>query len=265
MPTTFPIDSLQTLEQKVNYLGHKLDSVSLNTDSFGNNFSSFVTILSIVASVVTIIGLLALFLDISKRNISKKTQKKIIIDLLRHFMVNNAILESIWRHRKNKKPQIPIEGTLCRFAALEDDTDIGRFSVKAKYYEKLHNICLSLRNYNSVVCMADKHLHDSNYPQKTLDKELESIFERSIYLTKRLLELSQDVHCFKITEASFAKYVESRYLQKEDGKVSDSQPGSEPKYKHFIKNKKCDYYNKINLDEAYNYLINHHWEKIIYE
>ena len=76
MPTTFPIDSLQTLEQKVNYLGHKLDSVSLNTDSFGNNFSSFVTILSIVASIVTVIGLLALFLDISKRNISKKKRKR---------------------------------------------------------------------------------------------------------------------------------------------------------------------------------------------
>jgi len=261
MPTTFPIDSLQTLEQKVNYLGHKLDSVSLNTDSFGNNFSSFVTILSIVASIVTVIGLLALFLDISKRNISKKTQKKIIIDLLRHFMVNNAILESIWRHRKNKTPQIPIEGTLCRFAALEDDTDIGRFSVKAKHYEKLHNICLSLRNYNSVVCMTDKHLHDSNYPQKALDEEIDSIFDRSIYLTKRLLELSKDVHCFKITEASFAQYVENRYLKK----VSGSKPGNKPKYKHFIKTKQCKYYDEINLGDAYNYLINHHWEKIIYE
>lgn len=261
MPTSFPIDSLLTLEQKVDYLGHKLDSVSVNTDSFGNDFSSFVTILSIVASIVTIIGLLALFMDISKRNISKRMQKNIILDLLRHFMVNNAILESIWIHRKQKNPQTPIEGTLCRFAALEGDTDLGRFSVKAKYYEKLHNICLSLRNYNSVVCMADKHLHDSNYPQRVLDKELDSIVERSIELTIKLVELSKYIHCFKITEASFAKYVKKRYLKNE----SDSQQDTKPKYKHIIAKKKCNYYDEIHLDNVYNYLINRHWDRIIYE
>ena len=67
--------------------------------------------------------------------------------------------------------------------------------------------------------MTDKHLHDSNYPQKALDEEIDSIFDRSIYLTKRLLELSKDVHCFKITEASFAQYVENRYLKKVSGSL----------------------------------------------
>ena len=62
-----------------------------------------------------------------------------------------------------------MEGTLERFATLDDDMNLGKFSAQAKNYEKLHNLSLLVRNYNSVVCNADKHLHDKDYPKELMD------------------------------------------------------------------------------------------------
>lgn len=212
MPATkFPSDSLiAALEKNVENLNEKLSSIASNTDSFSTWFTSLFTILSFVATLVTICGITALIADYIRKRMSTKKQIRIILDLMRHFMENDAILEVIIQEKKNKR--YPIEGTLSRFATLDDDTDLGKLSVSAEQYERLHNLSLSIRNYNSIVSHVDKHITDPSYPDSLLDLELFNIKDRANHIRDSLFTVSEKLHKDgKVTEEEFANYIERRY------------------------------------------------------
>lgn len=237
------IDTLATIE----HISHQLDNISKNTNSFGDVFSTVITIFSIAASIASIVGLTALYLDIRKRHITKDMQEKIILDLLRHFMVNNAILENI----KNTD-RIPIEGIFSRFATLDSDTDIGRLSVKAEHYEKLHNISLSIRNYNSVVFNVDRHLHTSCKKISDIKQELDDISKRSIEITEKLFDIAEYLN-LDIDRTEFRYHIND-YVDKLKNKA----------YSKSRSNIKV-YYNEPGLSDEYDYLIERHSRRIIYE
>ena len=197
------------------------------------------------------------------------------------MMVNNAILEIIWKKKSGRNPSIPVEGTLERFATLDDDMNLGKFSSQAKNYEKLHNISLLVRNYNSVVCLADKHLHDKDYPNRLMEKELNEIFKRSTRISDKLLEISKDMHLFPLTKKDFAYYARSKYLDKEQFKMrclidkesrffwkkllkKDSSKELKSRYAFYIKIKRCDYYDKLKMGDVYDHLIDDRSRKLLY-
>lgn len=201
----FIIDSLVTFDQKINHIGHVLNQIANNTNSFAGPANSFITILSIVASIITIV----IFLQIKEYRLTRNTQKMIMLDLMRHIMMNSAILENILANFDKKKP---IEGTLTRFASLDNDLELGKFVLKAEHYETLHNLCLKIRNYNLMAEFADKHMHEVGYPDATLKKELESIHNRGVRIIHLLLELSLNTHKRKALKMEdFIKYVNRRY------------------------------------------------------
>ena len=210
-----PIAQIDTLylAGKFRELSEQLNHISEYTNDFNDTFSTIFTISSLIASLVTIGGITAIFFKIYKSSISTKKQKKIIIDLLRHLMVNNAILEYILDNMKNKGI-VPVEGTLARFATLEDDMDLGKFSERSSNYEMLHNISLHIRNYNSIASYADTHMHQTRYPGPLLEKELNDIFKRSKKISDELLELSKKIHNSPVTKKSFAEYAKEKYNEK---------------------------------------------------
>lgn len=278
MNPTIQIDTLHVVE-KIDSLSKQLNQIIDNTNAFKDGFSTFFTYSSLAASIVTVFGVAAVFIRISNRSISNRRQKKIILDLLRHIMVNNAILEIILKKRAGKNGSIPVEGTLERFATLEDDMDLGKFSGRAKNYEKLHNVSLLIRNYNSIVCYADKHMHNKEYPNKLLEKELNDIFKRSKAISDELLKLSKEMHLFPITNKDFAKYVKAKYsgneifcmrsLFKKDSKFYWKNLGKEhkvhrPKYAFYIRDKRCHDYDKINLGDIYNSIIDDFSRRLLY-
>lgn len=280
MDTIIPIDTLRVIE-KIEGFSEQLNQIVENTDAFKDGFSTFFTYSSLAASLVTVLGVLAVFIEISKRSVSNRRQKKIILDLLRHMMVNNAILEIVCERRSGLNPSIPAEGTLERFATLDDDMNLCKFSAQAKNYEKLHNLSLLVRNYNSVVCHADKHLHDKNYPDNLMEKELNEIFKRSTRISDKLLEISKEMHLFPLTTKDFSRYVRSKYLDNEQFKLrclikkesrffwkklfkKRSFKKLESKYSFYIKVKRCDYYDDLNVGDVYDRLIDNHSRNLLY-
>ncbi len=280
MDTIIPTDTLRVIE-KIEGFSEQLNQIVENTDAFKDGFSTFFTYSSLAASLVTVLGVLAVFIEISKRSVSNRRQKKIILDLLRHMMVNNAILEIVCERRSGLNPSIPAEGTLERFATLDDDMNLCKFSAQAKNYEKLHNLSLLVRNYNSVVCHADKHLHDKNYPDNLMEKELNEIFKRSTRISDKLLEISKEMHLFPLTTKDFSRYVRSKYLDNEQFKLrclikkesrffwkklfkKRSFKKLESKYSFYIKVKRCDYYDDLNVGDVYDRLIDNHSRNLLY-
>lgn len=243
-------DTISAIQQNIDLITKQLAVVIENTDAFKDGFSTFFTYSSLAASIVTVLGISAVFIKISKQSISNRRQKKIILDLLRHLMVNNAILEVICYNLKKTDSMVPLEGTLERFSTLEDDMNLGKFSTRAKNYEKLHNISLLIRNYNSIVCNADKHLHEKDYPEELLDKELNEIFRRSERISGKLLELSKEMHIFPVTVKGFSNYTRTKYFVEEQSL--------------YIEDKRCRYYDNIDLGDVYDCLINDHSKKLLY-
>ena len=174
---------------------------------------------------------------------------------MRHLMVNNAILEIIF-HRYDFITTKPLEGTLKRFATLEDDVNLGLLSLCARKYAKLHNISFKIRNYNSVVCLADKHMHTDNYSKVLITAELNNIFKRAEDLSRKLIELSKDMgHLFPINEKKFAKYATDRYLKDDKSKKKQN-------FNHKV-SVKCNYYKEIGMKDVYDFLIYDHRNKVL--
>lgn len=238
------IDSLSTLvEQRLNHIGTELSNIADNTNSFAGFTNSSLTILSVIASVITII----IFLQIKEFKLSRETQKMIMMDLMRHFMVNSAILETILKKIDSQKP---IEGTLSRFASLDNDLELGKFMLDAKHYETLHNVCLKIRNYNSMATCADKHMHDNDYPRKILIEELKSLHSRGLKITELLYELSAKIHKGRaLVSDDFAEYVTARY---------DTELGESKKDFNFSS------YNTSDLGLTYEYLVEDQSNRIIF-
>ncbi len=238
MKYKIPIESLPTIEEKLNYLSGQLDSAS----SFGS-WDNWVT--TLVAWFSFIITLIITF-QIRKHKITRDTQKKVILDLMRHLMVNSATLESIITNLGTCKP---IEGTLTRFATLENDLELGRFMLRAKSYSHLHNVSLKIRNYNSIAEYADKHMHDPAYPQSKLKEELEALNTRAEDIFKRLIELSESIHRKPLTMEHFVKYVLHRY-NTERGRSSKTSLC-------------CNYFDTEDIGLAYDHLIDRQASKLI--
>ena len=165
---------------------------------------------------------------------------------MRHLMVNSATLESIITNLGTCKP---IEGTLTRFATLENDLELGRFMLRAKSYSHLHNVSLKIRNYNSLAEYADKHMHDPAYPQSKLKEELEALNTRAEDIFKRLIELSESIHRKPLTMEHFVKYVLHRY-NTERGRSSKTSLC-------------CNYFDTEDLGLTYDHLIDRQSSKII--
>ena len=133
-------------------------------DGWYNTRSSATSLLTILASLVTVIGFITVVITMRQGMVSRKCQARIIIDLIRHFVVNSAIVDGVL-YKLRYEGMKPEEGVFMRLATLESDMNLERFIIDASNYESIHNISLSMRNYNQYVNIVEehfKHAHKGN-------------------------------------------------------------------------------------------------------
>lgn len=156
---------------------------------FENGFNA----LSSIASLITIFGVAGLFFYYRRLRISRKCRKNIISDLTRHIFVNCAIIEAIRLNMNRTNYRVrPADGVFLKFAFLETDNDLGRFSITSYKYNVIHELSLILRNYNIVASIAEKHFSDRDFPLEYKLKDLDELFSRGIDITKSLLDLGKE-------------------------------------------------------------------------
>lgn len=162
------------------------DYVDTNFDGWGSITASIVSIITIFASLVTILGFVELLRNIYKGRVSRECQKMIIVDLIRHFIINLAILEGIRiKMRENKRPE---EGTFARFAILDSDLELGRFTISADNYDTIHEVSLYMRNFNIMSELADRHFSEASviYGNEILDNDIRDLHTRMHNCIKKL-------------------------------------------------------------------------------
>lgn len=219
------MDGLDSISNsQLEYVINRINEISTNTDALGSGFSIFLTVLSIVASIVTIIGLLSIVHQYRKQQITKKRQEYILLDLIRHFFINAAIMEVVRMKMKDKWDKFhPAEGVFSRFCVLNTDLQLDRIQVKDYNYTKLHSLALVMRNYNIMAELAEKHFNDPTYDPKEKERELDDLWERTQRITERFIEFGKETD-FNINKGSILTFINEYY---EEMKEKDREKGKE--------------------------------------
>ncbi len=173
-----------------------------------NDHSRGYCLISFLASIVTIAGFVSILVYCQKIRISKQCQKKIIIDLIRHLYINCVIIEIIRAKLTKKKFTIrPTDGVFSRFAVLDTDMCLDRFSVNSRNFVMIHEICLLFRNYNIVAGVAEKHFADPNISVDLKKQDMTDLFSRAVKVTKMLFDLNESLK-LGITKESIVRFLE---------------------------------------------------------
>lgn len=203
-------------------------------DGWYNKRSSIVSYLTIIASIVTIIGIISIFGSMRRNVISRSCQRRIIIDLIRHFFVNMAIVEAVIHQLENENKK-PAEGVFARLATLDTDMNLDRFVPNAENYETIHNLSLSMRNYNLYVNMVEEHFRVA--PKPSIDgliNEVSEVRSRLEDLVAKLWVL-QVISGHRISVEEVTAYIEKSYrndvISIDDEPIADTLPFEiSPKY-----------------------------------
>lgn len=188
-------------------------------DGWYNTRSISVSFLSIIASIVSIVGFITIWWTIKGQKISRNCQKRIIVDLIRHFFVNAAIVDGV-KYMMDKNNKYPEEGVFVRLATLDSDMNLERFEINSKNYEKIHNLSLSMRNYNLYVNMVEEHFRQNCRldTKESLYKELNTINKRLCKIVTKLWQLQGETMKHNIKFDDIYKYLVQKY-QKDIDKI----------------------------------------------
>lgn len=174
-------------EQKLDSLINMTNVLIDRLPQKDNLWDSISTILSPIASAVTILGIATLWISLRKRYINREWRKLMALDLIRHFFMANSILEAI-RVKLNEDLR-PQEGIIARIATLDEDVNLNRFSTSKKHYEVIHRLSERIRNFNSVALIADKKCSDKHYQNEEIRFDIDDLTRRSISITEDLINL----------------------------------------------------------------------------
>lgn len=201
-------------EEELSKLLQKVNEISENTDAWGGWWTTPLTVLTIFASVATICGLFMIFKEMRMQKASMRRQELIVKDLIRHVLVNAAIMEVIRMKMAGQWGKVhPIEGVFTRFCVLDTDLQLSQIRVKDEQYTKLHSLSLFLRNYNIMSQLAEKHFNDPHFDPKEKELELDELWRRTVRITEEFLELGE-VAELKINKECVQKFIIDHYNEK---------------------------------------------------
>lgn len=211
---TFPEGFLDTLPNAVN-------RIMENTDAF-HGFTAGLTLLTALASLATIIGFWSVNREFRKMKITKNCQAKIIIDMVRHFFINNAISEAIRMQLDEGEHAALKEGILEKYCVLESDIELANLNYTDKSYDKLHNLRYLLRNYNIVARLAEKHLTDPECPLAEKLADLDELWDRSARLTNSFIQFAKEAG-LNVSEDIIRDYIVEYFTCDERANIADPE------------------------------------------
>ena len=204
-----------------------LEQISQHTDAWLDWRTVLLSLLTMVGSAATIAGVYIVYKEFWKYRASKKRQKMIVKDLIRHLFINAAILEVVrMKMAGNWEKMHPTEGVFSRFCVLDTDLQLDEIRVKDKNYTRLHSVSLTLRNYNIMSQLAEKHFNDPNFDPKEKERDLDELWTRTKRITEKLLDLGKYTK-LRINKESVKQFVIDYY--EEEKRKRKKLPAKEQK------------------------------------
>ena len=192
-----------------------------------------------------------IFKEMRVQKASIGRQEIIVKDMLRHLLVNAAIMEVIRMKMTGKWGKVhPIDGMFARFCVLDTDLHLSQIRVMENQYTKFHSLSLFLRNYNIMSQLAEKHFNDPYFDSKEKELELNELWHRTIRITEEFLDLGK-ASPLKIDEESVQKFIIDHYNEKKANRQKPLLDIELPP-----RTGDCAYYDhKLNLSEVFDFCI----------
>lgn len=158
-------------------------------DFWGGDFY----MVAVISLGVSIIGLLAIYFELRNNLIDEECQLKLLSDLIRHLYRNKictVAMRAKYNYEKKKDKRIyPSEEHYRKLQLLPDDIHLDRYNHDSQIYDKLHELELLLRNYNTEIEVAECHMKDPNIDNATKQRDFDTLDFKTGHLTKAIVNV----------------------------------------------------------------------------
>jgi len=168
------------------YITYKLNEIAENT-----HYKPF-TLLNIgIATLSVVFALCGAYYSYQTasevKRVNKETQEKLFLDLIRHLYRNMVCTFAFVAKIDGKyNKHYPADEHLLKLQTLPEDIHLERYNSNAEHYEKMHQLSLLLRNYNTEIQVAYSHLLRPDISPDVKARDMDTLMFKPIYLINKI-------------------------------------------------------------------------------
>lgn len=192
---------------KVNTEGHFCDDFRLIAV-----LSFFISLASMIATMIV---------GYNVKRIDSNCQHGLFQDLVRH-LYRNKLCTMAMRAKYNKLvgsqgKGYPSEEHYRKLQLLPEDIHLERYNHKSEIYNVLHDLEFMLRNYNTEIEVAERHMTDMNMNEDTKQRDFDTLEFKTGFLTKAIYDVM-----LKMRKGWFLRHLQDWTGVKDDEKEKPS-------------------------------------------
>lgn len=189
-----------------------LDCINKNTNqNFVDDGLNLLAVISIIIAAVALIietvtwfgitGTKQSIIDEAEKNrVDKECQYRLFQDIIRHLYRNRVctitmeikmkvLAEQNHEKQNTYKKYYPSEEHILKLKLLPSDIHLEEYYRDANTYQRLHEMELQLRNYNTEIDSAYIHLPSTSVPDETKIRDFDTLNFKTSFLTDKLIAL----------------------------------------------------------------------------
>jgi len=183
--------TLQSILQTVQEIANKPEPDFMHGDAYFYAVISFVV--SLFSLIISFFGLFAIYRELREDKIMEKCQINLLHDLVRH-LYRNKICTVAMRAKYNAMTAAggqgyPSEEHYKKLQLLPEDIHLERYNRDSDIYGKLHELEMQLRNYNTEIEVAERHMTDPLVDSETEQRDFDTLDFKTGYLTMKIADM----------------------------------------------------------------------------
>lgn len=173
------------MQDKLDAIRNFSERTAENTES--NFWGDDVCLIAVISLIISGLTIYTIWSEFRKTRIDKKCQRELFHDLIRH-LYRNKLCTVAMRAKYNKiigadGEGYPSEEHYKKLQLLPDDIHLERYNRDADIYHSLHELELLLRNYNTEIEVAERHMTDQRIDRATKQRDFDTLDFKAGYLT----------------------------------------------------------------------------------
>lgn len=126
--------------------------------------------------------------------ITPTTQRKLLVDYIRHLYRNEVVIRSLSYMMEEKyDSHYPSEEHLLKLKMPLEALHPEIFTQNSEQYDRVHNLLLLVRNYNTEVEVALTHLCDKRVPREVKIRDMQTLTFKTSYISGRIYDVIQGI------------------------------------------------------------------------
>ena len=199
--------------------------------------------------------------EADRNRIDKSCQYLLLVDIVRHLYRNKVCTLAMQIKIQKQPNSYPSEEHFLKLQLLPKDLYLEQFYKDPDNFDRLHNLELLLRNYNTEIEVAMKHISALNLPIVTKMRDMATLRFKPDYLVEKILDVMNviwpDAGTFSDNSNKFdtenAKKLAEIITNAQHNNIKDNSDSSRwgKIDDDFVKNEAGNVFGKLPFNEEY--------------